>query len=120
MSLIHNINRLYIFYTFRIMQIGQAVNITVEEGVRHITPGLLSGMVLVLVIVLITLWTGLFIGIIATQANLWLCGIAILGVMGLKILFSKVPWKTRFKRLQTSLARIQTPQTQLTKTLSIS
>ena len=102
------------------MQIGQAVNITVEEGVRHITPGLLSRMILVLVIVLITLWTGLFIGIIATQANLWLCGIAILGAVGLKTLLSKVPWRTKLETLQGSLARRQPTHTQLTKTLNIS
>ena len=102
------------------MQIGQAVNITVEEGVRHITPGLLSGMISVLVIVLITLWTGLLISIIVTQAKLWLYGIVILGAVGLKIILSKVPWRIRLKTLQSTSVRRQPTHSQLTKTLKSS
>ncbi len=97
------------------MQIGQAVNMTIKEGVRHSSPEVLSVALSVLVIALVAIWTGFVISIIATQAKLWLWGIAILGVVVLKILFSKVPWETRFKILQTSLTRKQTPQTQLTK-----
>ena len=96
------------------MQIGQAVNITTEEGVRNIIPGILTGVTLLLVIVLIILWTGFLISIIATHAKLWIWGAAILGAVVIKILISKVPWETRMTRLRVILPKRQPTQTKLT------
>ena len=97
------------------MQIGQAVNMTVEEGVRHSTPEVLSVTLSVLVIALITIWTGFVISMIATQAKLWLYGIVILGAVGLKIILSYSMRRIRNRPWQ----RKQSIHSQLTKMLNL-
>ena len=70
------------------MQIGQAVNMTIKEGVRHSSPEVLSVALSVLVVALVVIWTGFAISIIAAQAKLWVYGIVILGAAGFRIIWS--------------------------------
>ena len=97
------------------MQIGQAVNMTVEEGVRHSSPEVLSVALSVLVVALVVIWTGFAISIIATQAKLWVYGIVILGAAGFRIIWSYSRRRIRNRPWQ----RKRFIHPQLTKTIDL-
>ena len=97
------------------MHIGQAVNMTIKEGVRHSSPEVLSVALSVLVIALVIIWTGVAISILATQAKLWIYGVVILGAVGFRIIWSYSRRRIRDRPRQGN--RFMNPQ--LTKMIAL-